>query len=280
MKSKHIIPALLTMAGLAFGSQAYGLTAAVPDLAVGFQQVGGSNDYQVDLGSMANYVNLAPNTLINLSGTVSASDLSSLFTSSWATSSNVTWGGAATVGASAATLNGESETAKTTWITQFDGISKGLAPSLTPPASIYTNKAALSGGNTRYQAVQNLYLSYGSGTALSTPNAVEVSTSTAGSYTKYSSNNGFAAGFDGPTALNLGAGQYSVIDLFKYTATPSTGPGTYVGSLELSNTGGLFFTNYVPTVATAIPEPTTYAALIGVAALGFAMIRRRKQATV
>ncbi len=278
MKTKHIITALLATAGLAVGTHAYGsVVAAEPDLLLGFQQAGNTTDYEADLGSMSNYIGLAPNTIKNLSADISAADLNGLFGSTF-TGGTVTWGAVATVGAGATTLNGVSVPAKSTFITQFDSIATGLAPSLTPPSSQFKD-AATATSNTRYLAIQGVYTPLNGAASASTPNAALIAASASNSWSKWANGQGvnaFGNGIDAPTALSLSAGQYSVVDLFQYGVGTTSTPGTYIGSLELSSTGGLWFTNYVPTV---VPEPSTYAALIGVAVLGFAMLRR-KQATV
>jgi hypothetical protein len=87
-------------------------------------------------------------------------------------------------------------------------------------------------------------------------------------FTNLSSANSYSNTFGSPvesstvgsTSLNL------------YELTPGGGAGTLLGTFNLSSTG-LTFTGF-----TAIPEPSTYAALLGVATLGFVAIRRRKQA--
>ncbi|HZP60800.1 MAG TPA: PEP-CTERM sorting domain-containing protein [Opitutaceae bacterium] len=271
MKTKHIISALLATAGLAVGTHAYGtVSAALPDLILGFQQSGNSTNYEADLGSVLNYTSLAPNTLVNLSSSISASDLQSIFGSDTLTSGTVTWAAAATTGAAT----------KTTYVTQFDSIQTSLTPGGTVPASLFFDKSSLN-SNSRYQGIQAVTTGLNGQPSLSITETAAIPTSSASSYSHWmgsSTVNGFAAGFDAPTALSLAAGQYSVVDLFQYGIGTTTTPGSYIGSLELSSTGGLFFTNYVPT---AIPEPSVYAALLGVATLGFVALRaRRRQATV
>ena len=63
----------------------------------------------------------------------------------------------------------------------------------------------------------------------------------------------------------------SAIDLYQLNATNSTGVlGTFVGTFTITSTGELDFT-------AAIPEPSTYAAILGAAVLAVALIRRRQQ---
>jgi hypothetical protein len=64
----------------------------------------------------------------------------------------------------------------------------------------------------------------------------------------------------------------SSLKLWEMTPTTSgTAPGTLLGTFTLTSSA-LTFTSFA-----AIPEPSTYAAILGVATLGFVMIRRRKQ---
>ena len=276
MKTKHLIPALLAMAGLAVGAHAT-VSSAIPDLLIGFQQSGTPTDYEADLGSMSNYLGLGANTTINLSGDISATDLMGIFGPNALTGGTVTWAGAATVGASAATLNGVSVPAFGTFVTQFDSIQTSLTPGGTPPVSEF-NGAGTSILHTRATGVSNLYSGLNGATSASTPNAAAIPTGNF-SYDHWmnsSTVNGFGAGFDSPTALGLTPGEYSVVDLFQYGSGTTT-PGTYIGSLELGWNGTiatLDFTNFVPI---AIPEPSVYAAILGAATLAFVAIRRRKQ---
>jgi hypothetical protein len=281
MKTKYIITALLAMAGLASAARA-GITSASPDLVIGFQDTADSapNDYELDLGSMAGYRGLATNTTLNLSGDLSAADLSSVFGSGWNTSGNVTWGGAATVSATS-TLGGVANF--TDWVTQADTVLTGpFVPSVTPGTAEYNNSSVLATKTARTNGILALYAGLSSVPATATSaHSVILSAGNSNSWSIEANNagNGFYNGtvLDAGTGLALTAGQYSVVDLFQYTTAGSGNPGSYVGSLELGADGSLFFTNYVPT---AVPEPATYAAIIGVAVLGFAMLRRRQQSLV
>jgi len=62
--------------------------------------------------------------------------------------------------------------------------------------------------------------------------------------------------------LETGAALYEL----KY----GTGVGIDLGTFTLNATSGML-------TFTAIPEPSTYAIILGVAALGFVMLRRRQQ---
>jgi hypothetical protein len=284
MNTKYIISALLA-AGLATLAHAGTVTSTVPDLTLGFQDVtdGTSNDYEVNLGSIANFQGLAAGSVVNLSGDISATDLTNIFGSGWNTGGNVTWGAAATTGAGA--LAGQP--AETSWVTQFDSVSNGVTnlSASALPASFTQQESKTGGGNTRYldiQAVNNFLNNKTASTNTATANTAVTSilATTTGSWSKFVNNaaNGWGSTpIDSGTGLSLSAGQYSVIDLFNYQIDGTNGPGTYLGSLELGSNGTLDFTT---ATAAAIPEPSTYAAILGVASLGVVLIRRRKQQVI
>jgi hypothetical protein len=280
MKTKYILSALLA-AGLATAAHAQ----AVGDLIVGFQQTGNTSDYEIDLGSLGGFQGLATDSLVNLSANVTAADLQALFGSSALTGGTVTWGAAATNGGT--TLAGITGAAKTTWVSQNGGVSLGLAPSIPAPNSAYKDTSGTT-LNARETAIGDLETGATAGNGFVQSSDVTnghlsgTLATTAPSWTGEVNGTIAATGtgfpgtptIDGGTNLSLSSGQYSVVDLFTYISGTTSTSGTYFGSLELSSTGGLSFTNYVPT---AIPEPSTYAAILGAACLAFVAIRRRKQ---
>jgi hypothetical protein len=74
------------------------------------------------------------------------------------------------------------------------------------------------------------------------------------------------------SALNLSnASSYVASDLWLIAPGTAGAPSTFLGTLALFGNGNVEF------FAAAIPEPSTYAMILGVAALGFVMIRRRQQ---
>ncbi len=253
---------------------------------VGFQQAGNTTNYEIDLGSIGAFQGLAAGSLVDLSADVTSADLQALFGNSALTGGTVTWGAAATNGST--TLAGVTGAAKTDWVSQNGGVSLGLAPSIPAPASAYKDTTGTN-LNTREIGIgdlENGATTANGFTQSSDVTAVGILSGTLAasnpSWTKEvngtitASGNGFPASptIDNGTNLSLSAGQYSVVDLCTYISGATSLAGTYFGSLELSSTGGLSFTNYVPT---AIPEPSTYAAILGAACLGIAAIRRRKQ---
>jgi hypothetical protein len=63
------------------------------------------------------------------------------------------------------------------------------------------------------------------------------------------------------------------VDLFQMAPTASSNvSGVLLGSFQLSSSGDLSFV--------AVPEPATYAALLGLATLGVVLIRRRRQVAI
>jgi hypothetical protein len=62
---------------------------------------------------------------------------------------------------------------------------------------------------------------------------------------------------------------YSALDLYQATGAAGSVSEQFLGTLALTTGGEVFFT--------AVPEPSTYAMILGAAALGFVMMRRRKQ---
>jgi hypothetical protein len=273
MKTKYIISALLA-AGLATAAHAQ----VVGDLVVGLEQTGNNTNYEIDLGSVGGFQGLAPGSVVNLSSTLAAADLSSLFGSSWASAGTVSWGGAATNGAS--TLPGITGPAKSDWVSQFDSVQGSVTnlDSTALPASAYKD-AGTATSNSREIGISNLEtgLTGTNGFVQSSNTANRSGTVPAGNSswtTEVTENNsGFVSPMiDAGTALSLASGQFSIVDLFQYIPGSTSTSGTYLGSLELGSNGSLFFTT-----ATAIPEPSIYAAILGAATLAFVAIRRRKQ---
>jgi hypothetical protein len=277
MKTKYIISALLA-AGFATAAHAGGV---VGDLIVGFAQSGTTTNYELDLGSVGSYQGLGAGSVVNLSSNLSALDLSSTFGSTWASAGTVTLGSVATNGST--TLPGVTGPAKSDWVSQNDGtVTAQPWMAETPEASQYKDLNGTSAANSHELAIQNVENGLNSVNGFTqssnvTPTAGFISTTAADSWSSYlASNNSFKPpAIDSGTNLSLSSGMFQVLDLYQYIQTTnSTTPGAYLGSLELGSDGSLFFTNFDPI---AVPEPSTYAAILGAACLGFVAIRRRKQ---
>jgi hypothetical protein len=273
MKTKYILSALLA-AGLATAAHAQ----VVGDLIVGFQQASNTTNYEIDLGSLGNYQGLAAGSVVNLSADLSGADLTSIFGASALTGGTVTWGAVATNGST--TLPTVTGPAKSTWVSQFDSVQTGVTNlnNAALPASVYKDTTG-AGLNTRELDIQAVEIGLtgtnGFTQSANTSNLTgSLPAASPGSWTKEVASSGFPVtpSIDGATALSLGAGQYSIIDLYQYISGTSSTSGTYLGSLELGSNDSLYFTT-----ATAIPEPSTYAAILGAACMAFVAIRRRKQ---
>jgi hypothetical protein len=274
MKTKLILSALLA-AGLATAVHAQNVPTA-GDLVIGLEGGGQTaSDVEIDAGNLSNLISItdaAAGNRTELDSNMSAS-LISVFGSNWATSG-------ALIGAASTLPDGSVD-----WVTQADGVSTGvvnldgthkLNGSL--DTSSYKDSKTSVIDTTRFNKINSLYGEAGHG--LNAGGSVQPSTAgtpvsiTAGdsdSWTSYATGagNDFGATLDKNTGLSLTSGQFDVIDLFQY-GTADTANGIYEGSIELGSDGSLWFT-------TAIPEPSTYAAILGAACLAFAAIRRRKQ---
>lgn len=258
--------AIVAFATVAFSAQAQ--TAGLLDLVVGFKQTGAANNVMIDLGSVNNYT--APGTYVI--GNY-ASVLSANFTN-WDTAtgaSGVNWGAAATWKDPAGLVNTQQWVTKQ-WTTAAGTL--GVANS-TPWASLANSQ--LNTGNTNISKAYTGLGSYSVGAAetIAATNANSWSTAltNGAAFAQYT-----AASFNN-LASRLATGEtFSASDLYSIgNSSVSPGPVSatqFIGTFALFQNGDLTFT------VAAIPEPSTYAALLGVATLGFAALRRRKQSLV
>jgi hypothetical protein len=255
------------------------------DLVLAFANPGSTNQLLVDIGSASDYYTASnaqnggtnattgnPYTAPLVAGetyTVASfnnADLSTVLGSN-ATSSSTVWtvfGGSGTAGGPI----GEPE--NTLWLSSSTGATLS-SPS--PSNSLSTQLDTLTNGLPS--------LSY-SHTGLSQDAASDARTYSFGYYSYLGGSNNF--GYTGAVAGNTGAlssvGGSSSIELFELMPTGTVGEGptsVNLGTFTLTNNAvggiGLTFTAYE-----AIPEPSTYAAILGAMTLGFVLIRRRQQA--
>jgi hypothetical protein len=276
MKTKLIISALLA-AGLATAVHAQ-LSPIAGDLVIGMQGGGQTaNDLEIDAGNLANLIsitNAAAGNRTELNTNMGAT-LTSVFGAGWATSG-------ALIGAASTLPDGSVD-----WVAQAEGVSTGVVNldgihklnGITADTSTFNDTKTLATINSRFGKADLLYGQAGLNVTGSvqpstagTP--VSVSATSPNSWSIYANNssNGFAASVDKNTGLALTSSQFEVIDLFQY-GTTDTAKGSYAGSIELGGDGSLWFT----TAVVAVPEPSTYAAILGAACLSFVAIRRRKQ---
>jgi hypothetical protein len=262
-----MIVATLAMGGAVASAQVSTVNAG--DLILGVQQSGAANVLEIDLGSVAN---LTSSFNADISSALTAAGLSNLSLDSWSIAAAV---GGANAGAST-TLGSSSYLPHAFWVTQASGYGSVSSLSFNSATVINTNVVSLG---------TNLGGLASVGTTGLLANAAVVSASDATSYATYEGGNNYGLGSALSTASieTTGAGS---ADLYGYNSlTPGVKVSktvttmqsdllpTLLGTFTLSSTGELSFT------ATAIPEPSTYAMILGVAALGFVMLRRRQQVT-
>jgi hypothetical protein len=226
------------------GSDIGGLAAASQpgDLVLGFRNASATSDLAVDIGQFSAYRGLAAGTYTI--GGFQVADLTSVFTTN-AFSANTFW----TVFGSTGNGNGLTLPDSTIWASSNSALARASGPTQ-----------------------QSL------GIALDTFVSTQLASSTFGSTSDATAltNKSFTALGSGQSAPYSYFGQavesstLGSTSLKLWELQPGSGNGTLLGTFTLDSTGLTF------TVA-AIPEPSTYAAILGVATLGFVAIRRRKQ---
>ncbi len=248
---------------------AFADTAGLYDLVVGFKSASATNDVMIDLGNVANYS--APGTYVigNYNSILSAN----FGGASWNTSSTLLWGAAATFKDPAFVLpTANYITSKWTTTSGALGASGnstvwGVQGTGLPTANTSIGKA--------YNGINSLASSGGTGYTVGVAETIATSnlsswkaatTTTAAAFQVYS-----AAQFNN-TMANIANSSYSASDLYNVGNTAIPSVTELVGTFAVWQNGDLTFT------VAAIPEPSTYAAILGVATLGFAALRRRKQA--
>jgi len=267
MNTKNIF-AVALLAGLALVSRA-DVVDNIGDLTLAFRGTGVSNDLAVSLGAASTFETYTPGVhTIYAGGGALGLDLVSGFGATWNSNAttNVKWGVFGSVLAGAGPVNGSADdTLWSTVKTAQGGLSRASA-------GIQDNPSGTIGG-WAYGTVN------GAGsTANNTQATLQSNAAGAGGYTDNITTGGTLNfgpffGYFNANIENTTLGTSNRLDLYKLA--PGSGTGTLLGFFTLGNDSSLTFT-----VPAAIPEPSTYAAILGVATLGFAAIRRRKQALV
>ena len=260
------------------------------DLFIGFEEPGVSSDYVIDLGPANYFIGLAatPGTTDittadpNHGGGVGlgniASDLSTVFGTSWATNSlttgsNVQWG---IIGATSNSLGGTTGAGGTFGLpknTLFE-TSAELTPG-TQSSPLPTNTSGLQGGvNTAIIGFENNFSgSPQTGNSnyaeIQTVDAVNDPDSWTGN-TPGSEAFGNHYSIEQPTSGNYIGPTNSVLDLYELKPQ-NGGTGVDLGSFSLTSGGDLDFTS-----AAAVPEPSTYAT-IGIGAAFLVLFRRNRK---
>ncbi len=260
-------------AGLATVASA--ATGSVPvnysDLILGFSSSNSTTNLEVNLGSVSQFTQAAAGSSFTVSN-LNVADLVAVNGATWNTSA-LSFGIMGTTG-KAGSNNGngpDGQPLSTLWLSWDTGITapaQKIASQQNFGVTGWLN--LISTGNIASLALAN-------NTIGSTANSALVDGTKAGSWT-VSETAGTAfngvgltkssfestGGFTGSTSFDL------------YQLAPGSGNGSLVGVFSLTDTGVLSFTSS-GLYASAIPEPSTYAAIFGVVMLGFAAYRRRFQ---
>ena len=257
--------ALSVAAGLALAaSSASAFTGSLNDIVVGFtNSYTGSTNLEVDVGQLRQDVAPGSYGLGNIS-----SLLVNTYGASWASSSNLAFGAAGWTG-SLLPANGDVKSTNymtSAWTSTVGAL--GVQNSVASSGSSSTSSLNSAGGK-----ITSLYNAMGDSSAtVVAPNAVTIPTATAASWDKSNTSSFLFGKFDASLTTQLVSfnnGSYAAADLYKFSpnATPE-----FLGTISLDTLGNLTYT--------VIPEPSTYAMILGAATLGFAAIRRRKQANL
>jgi hypothetical protein len=271
MNTKALALAAVLISGLAVSAKAQ-QTANFGDLVLGFVPNGSlssgtTTNVEIDLGNAASFLTAGPGTYsIGNLGT----DLSSTYGSGWA-SSTLSFG---VVGGVSTSSQVTGAPAKAVWASQ------------TEASGTYPANSLLTGSNTTtISHVGGMYSGLtgsfgGSGTTVlsdlsSQTDAVNginlqgftVGNSVGGSWSVEQGSNAFVA-------PNATTGFLTVVDSGNSSdlleMTNGAGSSSVdLGYFTLASNGALTFT--------VIPEPSTYAAILGAISIGFAMVRRRNR---
>ena len=274
MKTKSTLAALLLLGGGALSAGAQTVTAGLNDLVLGFYASGGTgagSNLEVDLGNVGNFYGVSGT--ITLAG-LSAADLSSTYGSTWNTRTDLYWGVIGTTGSTAGTTIGlNSIASKTLWGSK----TEATLGTLSTPWNAGTTFAQQGPANT----IATLYTGAGgslngaSATGNSATAAI-LNNTLAGSWSKQLGSTAAAFGYFNPSGVfsnstNISVGSFAASDL--YALQPGSGAAAYVGTFALSSGGALTYSN----TPSSVPEPSTYAAILGLVTLGFVALRRRQQ---
>ncbi len=275
MKTKNLFAALLVLAGSALTTSAVTITAGANDLILGFYATGGTGattNVEVDLGNVSQFYSVSsPFTVTGLN----VADLSSAYGANWMNRSDLFWGVAGTTGsATGTTIGGNAIAAKTLWAGKTEA-TFGIQSTAWARGSTFAQQGPANTIATLYSG--GLGSLNGATATANSSTAALVDNTLAGSWSKQEGNNAAAFGnftknlFDNATPANFG----QAADL--YELQPGSGAGTYIGSFGLNANGLVFAGNPADTAATTVPEPSTYAAILGAVTLGFVVVRRRVQ---
>jgi len=255
------------------------------DLVLGFSETSIGTNVEVDLGAASNYASSGdtPGTynIANLS-----SDLTAAYGSGWTTDQNLSF---AIIGSNSFGSSSGSGPKRSIWA---DAYTYPATPYVTGSSStgnssangaitgMYTGSAGSFGGSstTTLTDINGSMVSIGSNTV--TLHAMSTATSTSGSL---AASWGASGNFNIPntTASSLfqsaavGTNGAATEEVFYFAGTAT---GQNAVDIQAVNGQTSYFTlgTNGELSFTVVPEPSTYAAIIGVAVLGYSLLRRRK----
>ena len=268
MKSKLLTAALFSLAA-AFSLQAQ--TVSANDIIVGVRN-SGANNLEIKAGSVSTLQTFSTETLI---GNYNSS-LTAAIGATWSTATNsagAIWGAGGSSGQSTQVY------ASSLWDLGSAG-TLGVANNDHP----WNGFSSLGTAATKFGSV-NTGFNSSSATATADAGAKTILAGNANSWSlqggtgaaafnNFNPNNGGFAGVAAANAAALGT-NYSALDLYQVVVNGSTFLGTF--ALYTADGGGHNVGDLTFTAFTAIPEPSTYAALLGAVTLGVVVIRRRQQ---
>lgn len=274
MNTRNFFVSGLILAGLTMAVHAQPVIPTNSDVVIGFTASGGTGaatNIELDVGSASNYIGLASGTYTI--GNFNTS-LTNIYGSGWGSRSDLSWGAVGATGGVSSNVSGAP--VKTIWASSVETGSSYPAPAWTESQSYkYTQPNTNIGG---------MYNGFANGTSLTetgqttaiggTVNAIQIGTATGGSWSAAGAGTLFGMSAFASGVTFQGAVSGPNLDLYQNSPIASgSAPASDLGYFALNgNTGALTFT--VP--GSAIPEPSTYAMILGLAALGFVMIRRRQ----
>ena len=235
------------------------------DLIIGFRSTdaGLTNSLEINLGNAGNLrINGDSFSSVNLNAA-----LTTAFGSNWFSNNTISWGLIAG-NSTSTTVNGDNQ--RTVYFSNTT-TTVGFTAEDTQPANLTASQRSnvatqVTGLGTDYATQVDI----GGGAVL----AANANTNSWSG--KVTDGLGAFRAFS-PTTLESQLGQggsFSYVDLYRASATPITGTATptYITTFSLSSSGVL------SAATTAVPEPSSFAALAGLATLGAVATRRRRKA--